>query len=183
MAAPERNHAADMAALLGKPTLVQLTSGPVELHPLSLRQFGELLGVLPPALAQFFGTFEGLIAWAEKNQLLTDKGELVLSGRSLQPVFTQLLASAAVLPDLFENISAAMSIAARKDRAWAGALPLDDAIKLGTALWEINADFFVQRVWPLVMSNLTSPTSGRLSIVRKQTPSDSSPAGRESSND
>jgi hypothetical protein len=47
-----------------------------------------------------------------------------------------------------DSLLAAIAIAARKPQDWVEALSLDDAITLATALFEVNADFFVQRVVP-----------------------------------
>jgi len=52
---------------------------------------------------------------------------------------------------------AAIAIAARKPQDWVEALSLDDAITLATALFEVNADFFVQRVVPTLQQ-----ASGRI---------------------
>lgn len=47
-----------------------------------------------------------------------------------------------------DNLLAAIAIAARKPHDWVEALSLDEAITLATALFEVNIDFFVQRVVP-----------------------------------
>ncbi|MBS0214032.1 MAG: hypothetical protein JSR26_12795 [Proteobacteria bacterium] len=41
-----------------------------------------------------------------------------------------------------------LAITTRKDRAWVNDLSLDDAVQLAAAVFEVNADFFVQRVVP-----------------------------------
>jgi len=43
-----------------------------------------------------------------------------------------------------------LSICSRRPRAWVDGLALDDAVLLCTALFEVNADFFVARVAPAV---------------------------------
>jgi hypothetical protein len=41
-----------------------------------------------------------------------------------------------------------LAITARRERAWVNDLPLDDAVQLAAAVFEVNADFFVGRVVP-----------------------------------
>lgn len=45
-----------------------------------------------------------------------------------------------------------LTIATRRERAWINDLPLDDAVQLAAAVFEVNADFFVQRVVPAVQA-------------------------------
>ncbi len=80
-------------------------------------------------------------------------GELPAFARAIQPFTTEL----AVEPDWLRLLSShgeamidAMAIASRQPRAWIAGLALDEAICLGEALFEVNADFFIQRVVPKV---------------------------------
>lgn len=41
-----------------------------------------------------------------------------------------------------------LAITTRRERAWVNDLPLDDAVQLAAAVFEVNADFFVGRVLP-----------------------------------
>lgn len=41
-----------------------------------------------------------------------------------------------------------LAITTRKDRTWVNDLSLDDAVQLAASVFEVNADFFVQRVVP-----------------------------------
>ena len=41
-----------------------------------------------------------------------------------------------------------LAITARRERSWVNVLPLDDAVQLAAAVFEVNADFFVGRVVP-----------------------------------
>jgi hypothetical protein len=41
-----------------------------------------------------------------------------------------------------------LAITTRRERAWVNDLPLDDAVQLAAAVFEVNADFFVGRVVP-----------------------------------
>ncbi len=177
-----RDDATDLSVMLDEPIELPLSAESIELRPLRLRQFGQLLGVLPPALAQLFGTFDGFADWAKGTGLLNSENELRISSRSMLPILEQVLARSATLPEVFDKLIDAMAIAAGRDRAWVGELNLADSTVLATKLWELNADFFVRSVWPSVMKILSSPTSGRSSIVplRPRT-NESSPAGRASS--
>lgn len=175
---------AGLAVMLDEPVKLELSAETIELRPLRLRQFGQLLGVLPPALAQFFGTFDGFEKWAQEANLLDIvTGELKLSGRALAPVFSEVVARAATLPPVFDKLIEATAIASDRKKEWVSDLNMADAVTLVGKLWELNADFFVQSVWPSMMTMvLSSPTSGRSSIEPpRQRTSEPSPAGRESS--
>ena len=41
-----------------------------------------------------------------------------------------------------------LAITTRRERSWVNDLPLDDAVQLAAAVFEVNADFFVGRVVP-----------------------------------
>lgn len=58
----------------------------------------------------------------------------------------------ALLTEHGDAILDALAIAARRPREWVEALSLDDAVLLATALFEVNVDFFVQRVVPAIQS-------------------------------
>jgi hypothetical protein len=58
----------------------------------------------------------------------------------------------ALLTEHGDAILDALAIAARQPREWVEALSLDDAVQLATALFEVNVDFFVQRVVPAIQS-------------------------------
>jgi hypothetical protein len=59
----------------------------------------------------------------------------------------------AVITQHGEQLLAAMAIAARKPQAWIDALSLDEAVVLATTLFEVNSDFFVQRVAPALQAS------------------------------
>jgi hypothetical protein len=78
-------------------------------------------------------------------------GELPAFARAVQPVAAQLSASPnwlALLADHGEAVIDAVAIAARRPREWVQALALDEAVLLAEAIFEVNADFFLQRVQP-----------------------------------
>jgi hypothetical protein len=58
----------------------------------------------------------------------------------------------ALLTEHGDAILDALAITARRPREWVEALSLDDAVQLATALFEVNVDFFVQRVVPAIQS-------------------------------
>lgn len=43
-----------------------------------------------------------------------------------------------------------LAITTRRERAWVNDLPLDDAVQLVAAVFEVNADFFVAHVVPAI---------------------------------
>ncbi|OED39004.1 hypothetical protein AB833_17340 [Chromatiales bacterium (ex Bugula neritina AB1)] len=90
---------------------------------------------------------------------------------AIQPFSEQLLAEQidwfAIVTHHGERLLQAMAIAARKPLQWVEALALDDAIQLATALFEVNADFFIQRVMPAlrqaatrINAQITGPLAG-----------------------
>ena len=78
-------------------------------------------------------------------------GELPAMLKAVRPFATQLEADPdwlALLGEHGEALLDALAIACRRPRAWVDGLALDDALKLAAAVFEVNADFFVQRVAP-----------------------------------
>ena len=79
-------------------------------------------------------------------------GEIPKILSAIKPFSDQLMADQidwlGIITQHGDSLLAAIAIAARKPQDWVEALSLDDAITLATALFEVNADFFVQRVVP-----------------------------------
>lgn len=79
-------------------------------------------------------------------------GEIPKILSAIKPFSDQLMADQIdwlwIVTQHGDSLLAAIAIAARKPQDWVEALSLDDAITLATALFEVNADFFVQRVVP-----------------------------------
>lgn len=55
-----------------------------------------------------------------------------------------------LMADHTQDLISAVALASRQPREWVTALAVDDAIRLAAALFEVNADFFVQRVVPAI---------------------------------
>ena len=103
------------------------------------------LAVLPPVPVE--------IRVADQTIVLTPLvlGELPAFARAIQPFTTEL----AVEPDWLRLLGShgeamidAMAIASRQSREWIAGLALDEAIFLAQSLFEVNADFYIQRVVP-----------------------------------
>lgn len=78
-------------------------------------------------------------------------GEIPGFARAIRPLASSLSVSPDWLGLLAEHGDAvidAVAIASRQPKAWLDALELDDAVNLTEAVFEVNADFFIQRVWP-----------------------------------
>jgi len=112
-----------------------------------VKKAADPMAVLPPVPVE--------IRVADQTIALTPLvlGELPAFARAIQPFTTEL----AVEPDWLrllgshgEAMIEAMAIASRQPRAWIAGLALDEAICLGEALFEVNADFFIRRVVPKV---------------------------------
>lgn len=69
-----------------------------------------------------------------------------------------------VLDEAAEPVMALVAFACGKERTWLDDLPPDEGILLTQKIWEVNSDFFVKRVLPmigpsLIGSNSTGATS------------------------
>ena len=103
-------------------------------------------------------------------------GEIPRLLRVIRPFTGALLTDPDWLQILSEHGDAvleALAICARKPRSWIDALALDDAVRLFEAVFEVNADFFSQRVAPLiqqighrVQQRLTNPPPPGVTSLR-----------------
>ena len=78
-------------------------------------------------------------------------GDVPAFARAVQPVAASLSASPdwlALLAEHGEAVIDAVAIASRRPPEWVTNLALDDAVHLAEAVFEVNADFFIQRVLP-----------------------------------
>ena len=100
-------------------------------------------------------------------------GELPAMLKAVQP-FAQRLAGEpdwlALLSDHGDALLTGLAIASRQPREWVDALALDDAITLAATVFEVNADFFVQRLAPAVQ-HAAARVNGRLSGATPSTAS------------
>lgn len=104
-------------------------------------------------------------------------GEVPALIKAVRPFAGQLSADPdwlALLAEHGESLLGALALAARRERAWVERLSLDDAVRLAAALFEVNADFFVQRLAPAVQ-HAAARVNGRLSGATPSTAS-SAPA-------
>ena len=80
-------------------------------------------------------------------------GEVPAFARAVQPIAASLSASPdwlALLADHGEAVIEAIAIASRRPRDWVASLDLDEAVRLAESVFEVNADFFIQRLLPRV---------------------------------
>ena len=87
-------------------------------------------------------------------------GELPAFARAVQPVVDSLSVSndwMALLAKHGEAVIAAVAIASRRPAAWVAGLELDEAVRLADAVFEVNADFFIRRLLPVI-----TETAGRI---------------------
>jgi hypothetical protein len=80
-------------------------------------------------------------------------GEFPAMLKAVRPFAAQLDADPDWLSLLAEHGEAlldSLAVACRRPRDWVDELALDDALMLAAAVFEVNADFFVQRVAPNV---------------------------------
>jgi hypothetical protein len=91
-------------------------------------------------------------------------GELPAMLRTVQPFARELAGEPdwlALLGEHGESVLAALALGSRQSREWIDALPLDEALTLAAAVFEVNADFSIQRLAPKI-GDLAQGLSGRL---------------------
>lgn len=81
-------------------------------------------------------------------------GELPAFARAIQPIVSGLSDSRpdwiALISEHGDAVIDAIAIATRRPREWVAGLDLDDAMRLASAVFEVNADFFIRRLLPSV---------------------------------
>jgi hypothetical protein len=106
---------------------------------------GDTFSALPPVPVT-------LVIGGERLDLTPLKvGDVPAFARAVQPVAASLSASPdwlALLAEHGEAVIDAVAIASRRPPEWVTNLALDDAVRLAEAVFEVNADFFIQRVLP-----------------------------------
>lgn len=106
---------------------------------------GDTFAALPPVPVT-------LVIGGERLELTPLKvGDVPAFARAVQPVAASLSASPdwlALLVEHGEAVIDAVAIASRRPPEWVTNLALDDAVRLAEAVFEVNADFFIQRVLP-----------------------------------
>ena len=78
-------------------------------------------------------------------------GELPAFARAVKPIAAHLSTQPdwmLILAEDGEALIQALAIACRRPPEWLAALSLDEAIQVAEAVFEVNADFFIQRVVP-----------------------------------
>ena len=106
---------------------------------------GDTFAALPPVPVT-------LVIGGERLELTPLKvGDVPAFARAIQLAAASLSAS----PDWLELMALhgeavveAVAIASRRPPEWVRDLELDDAVRLAEAVFEVNADFFIQRVLP-----------------------------------
>jgi hypothetical protein len=77
-----------------------------------------------------------------------------------------------LLADHGDALIKAIAVASRQPQDWVATLTMDDAIRLATTLFEVNADFFVQRVVPTIQhaaARINAQMSGPLAGLTPST--------------
>ena len=106
---------------------------------------GDTFAALPPVPVT-------LVIGGERLDLTPLKvGDVPAFARAIQPAAASLSAS----PDWLELLALhgeavveAVAIASRRPPEWVRDLEIDDAVRLAESVFEVNADFFIQRVLP-----------------------------------
>ena len=82
-------------------------------------------------------------------------GELPALLQAVQPFSQQLQGEPdwlALMCQHSDAILRALSIASRRPREWIEALSIDDALSSAAAVFEVNADFFIERLVPTLQA-------------------------------
>jgi len=77
-----------------------------------------------------------------------------------------------LLVDHGDALITAIAVASHRPQEWVAGLAMDDAIRLAAALFEVNADFFVQRVVPAIQhaaARINAQMSGPLAGLTPST--------------
>jgi len=80
-------------------------------------------------------------------------GELSALIKAVRPFIERLTADTdwiALLADHNDALLEAIAIASRRQKDWVSRLTIDDAVRLATVLFEVNADFFTRQVSPAI---------------------------------
>ena len=106
---------------------------------------GDTFAALPPVPMT-------LVIGGERLALTPLKvGDVPAFARAIQPAAVSLSASPDWLKLLAlhgEAVVEAVAIASRRPPEWVRDLEIDDAVRLAESVFEVNADFFIQRVLP-----------------------------------
>ena len=106
---------------------------------------GDTFAALPPVPVT-------LVIGGERLELTPLKvGDVPAFARAIQPAAASLSASPDWLELLVlhgEAVVEAVAIASRRPPEWVRDLEIDDAVRLAESVFEVNADFFIQRVLP-----------------------------------
>ncbi len=91
-------------------------------------------------------------------------GQLPAFVRAVEPFAKQIAGGQfdpiELLADHGANVIRALEVATGQPREWVESLELDEAIRLASAVLEVNADFFTHRVLPALNTALTALPQG-----------------------
>lgn len=97
---------------------------------------------------------------------LLSSGLLHMAPDASDPTKTTISLDTDFIPKLFdtaddigEPLMELVAFGAGKERAWLNSVPADEGILLTQKVWEINSDFFVKRVLPMLGATFTKSLS------------------------
>ena len=88
--------------------------------------------------------------------VLTDAQAMEIDGTSIKLASDWPLKLPQIVAEGGEALMDVLSYMTGKPRAWFDTLPMDDGIALTRALFEVNGDFFAQRIAPMLPVAVTS---------------------------
>lgn len=129
---------ADDLEVLFPDEVVEVAGGPVTIHPFYFGQLSRVVKFCRPVVKALL---ESGIMTVTVN---TDNTSTITIDQNFIPkLFT-------LLDDAVEPLMGLVAFALGKPREWLDKLPMDVGIELTQKIWEINSNFFVKRVMPIL---------------------------------
>lgn len=141
--------------------VVEVAGGPVTVHPFYFGQLSRVAKFCKPIAETLLSS--GIMTISSN----TDNTSTIKINNDFVPKMFQIMAEGS------EPLIALVAYAVDKPREWLDKVPIDEGIKLTQKVWEVNSDFFVKRVMPILQSQLTksgliggmsSPASSEMAI-------------------
>lgn len=121
---------------------VTVAGEPIVVHPFYFGQISEVAKFCKPIVETLLSS--GIMTITKDS----DKSTIRIDDDVIPKLF-QILEGGA------EPLLRLIAYAVGKPRTWLDTMPIDDGIMLTEKVWEINSNFFVERVIPLIASRLS----------------------------
>lgn len=143
--------------------VVEVTGGQVKAHPFYFGQLSRVAKLCKPIVEALISS--GIMTITSN----TDNTSTIKIDNDFIPKLFQIMS------DATEPVLCLVAFAVDKPRDWLDSLPVDDGIRLTTKIWEVNSDFFVKRVMPMLVPMLKSKLTTSDSTGGISSPASSAP--------